>query len=184
MVSFSALLGHTPGNQLVPLRRALLLTSGEPDEAACDALLARDYACSLAPDETDGQIDGYELCCQLMYDEGLDGDSLVGAIIEYLDALWPEDYRRYRYRYAQLARQARISRAENKAQELGPRLDYRAWSTLVCELHAEIRHRRHAGVKTSREQCELSGRLLCQPYEPLPVLNWTVPPKLQAERSG
>ena len=118
-----------------------------------------------------------------MYDKGLDGDHFVGAIIEYLDAFWPEDYRRYRYRYAQHARQARISRTNNRFEDVGPRLEYRPWSILVCELHDEIRRCRCAGVKSSHKRLELSRRLLCHPGEPLPVLDWTAPPKLLAELS-
>lgn len=182
-VNLSALLNCPPGDQVVQLRCTLLLTVGDPAEGAYNSLAAHGYAGVAAPNETDGQIDGYHLCCRLMYEDVLDGDCFVDAVIEYLDAFWPEDYRRYRYRHAQLARQARLSRAEGSFDEPGPRLEYRHWSSLVGELHDEIRRCRHAGSKASRRQRELGRLLLCQPCERPPVLDWTVPPKLQVERS-
>jgi hypothetical protein len=182
-INVSALVGCAAGDQVAQLRRVLLLTGGEMDEAASRSLVGNSHVCALVPDETDGQIDGYQLCCRLMYDKGLDGERFVGATIEYLFALWPEDYRRYRYRYAQHARQARVSRTETRFEDVGLRLEYRLWSALVCELHDEIRRCRRAGVKPSHKQRELSRHLLCHPGEPLPVLDWTAPPKLLAELS-
>lgn len=175
-ISLSSMLGCAMGEQPVQLRSSLLLT-GEENEAASHTQVAYGHACG-PPDETDGQIDGYELCCRLMYDERLDGDGFVGAVIEYLDAFWPEDYRRYRYRYAQLARQARIAQTLSGADGLGLRLEYRHWSALVCQLQDEIRRSRCAGVKSSSKRRELSRQLLCQPSEPPPVLDWTAPPLL------
>lgn len=179
-VNLSALLNCPPGDQVVQLRRTLLLTGGDPNEGAHSSPAAHGVA---APNETDGQIDGYQLCCRLMYADVLDGNCFVDAVIEYLDALWPEDYRRYRYRHAQLARQARLSQAEGRLDEPGPRLEYRHWSSLVRELHDELRCCRHAGSKANRRQRELGRLLLYQPCERPPVLDWTIPPKLQVELS-
>jgi hypothetical protein len=182
-VNLSALLSCPPGDQAVQLRRTLLLTGGDPNAGTYSSLATHGHACVALPNETDGQIDGYQLCCRLMYEDVLDGDCFVDAVIEYLDAFWPEDYRRYRYRYAQLARQACLSQVEGRLDEQGLRLEYRHWSSLVGELHDEIRRCRHAGSKASRRQRELSRLLLCQPRELPPGLDWTVPPKLQVELS-
>jgi hypothetical protein len=178
------LLGRASRGQAARLRRTLLLTTVTTenlDEESPQASHACGDTCDLAPNEIDGQIDGYLLCARLVYDEGLDGEHFVGAIAEYLEVLWPADYRRYRCRYAQRACQTRNSHPESRWEDGGACLGYRLWSVLVCDLHAEIRRCQCAGIEASRSRCELSCRLLCRPGEPPPVLEWTPPPELQAE---
>jgi hypothetical protein len=174
-----SLLGCATGSQAARVRCTLLLTTEDWDEGLSQAPYACGCTCDLAPNEIDGQIDGYQLCARLMYDENLDGDRYLDAVAAYLEALWPADYRYYRSRYAACAREACYSHPDSRLKDVGPRLEYRLWSVFVRELHAEIRRCRRAGVESSRNLCELSRRLLWHPGEPLPVVDWT-PPELLA----
>jgi hypothetical protein len=49
-----------------------------------------------APYRPDDLIDVYKLCSKLAHDESAHDRSSVDGIIEHMDALWPEDHRRYR----------------------------------------------------------------------------------------
>ena len=178
--SLDALPGCATRAQAARVRRTLLLIAENLDEVPFEPLCACGHTCNLVPDEIDGQIDGYQLCARLMYDEGLDGDRYIETVAEYLDALWPADYRRYRCRYAAYVRGACKAHPGNTLGDVEPQLEYRLWSMLVCELHAEVRRCRCAGVESSRSRYELSCRLLCHPGEPPPVLDWKPPPGLLA----
>lgn len=179
LVQLSVMLGCSPGEQAEELRIALLLTAGEAGDGPYYSL--RDHGCPLdaAPHRTDGLIDGYKLCSKLARDEALHDISFVDSLIEYLDALWPEDYRRYRYRYIRHVRASRAELAGQQATDSGPRLDYAAWSSAVRELRDEVDRCRGAGKAVSPRSLDLSRRLLCEPGEPLPTLAWTIVPKLQ-----
>jgi hypothetical protein len=184
--SLDTLLGRATLDRTARVRHSLLFTTSATenlDEDLSEASHACGHVCDPVPNEIDGQIDGYLLCARLMYDDGLDGERFVDAIAEYLEVLWPADYRRYRCRYAQHICQARMSHPESRWEDIGPCLEYRLWSVLVGELHAEVGHCRRAGVKPSRTQWDLRRILLCQPGEPLPVLDWTLPPAVLARSS-
>lgn len=179
LVQLSVMLGCSPGEQADELRITLLLAAGEPGDGPYSSL--RDHGCPLdaAPHRNDGLIDGYKLCSKLARDEALHDISFIDSVIEYLDALWPEDYRRYRYRYIRHIRASRAELAGQQSPDWGPRLDYAAWSSAVQDLHDEVGRCRSAGKAVSPKSLDLSRRLLCEPGEPLPALAWTIVPKLQ-----
>lgn len=179
LVQLSTMLGCSPGEPAEELRLTLLLAAGEPGDGPYYSL--RGHGCPLdaAPHRDDGLIDGYKLCSKLARDEALHDISFVDGVIEYLDALWPEDYRRYRYRYIRHVRASRAELAGQQVPDLGPRLDYATWSAAVQDLHDEVVRCQNAGKAVSPRSLDLSRRLLCEPGEPLPTLAWTIVPKLQ-----
>lgn len=170
-----------PGGKVDAFRRILLLDAGKPSDGPYNSLRAHSCPLDPAPQRHDGLIDGYRLCSKLARDESLHASSFVDSVIEYMDALWPEDYRRYRYRYIRNVRATRTELAGYRSTDLGPRLNYAAWSTAVHELHDEVSRCQITGKAVSPRSLDLTRRLLCEPGEPLPTLAWTIVPKLQEE---
>jgi hypothetical protein len=128
------------------------------------------------PMHRDGLIDAFHLAVVLLRPGDLDGEGFADALLEYLDAFWPEDYRRYRYRYAQAVRAQRTQSPDRFALpstggSLPARLDYYAWSTAVRILQ-------HTPRCSTVRIAALRRLLILTPGDLTPTFAWQPPPKL------
>jgi hypothetical protein len=187
IVQVAELLGCEGGFLEEEARGALLLTASAPSTAPFASLLefsAGTCLDDLAPSFADGLVDGYNLCWQLLYDGGLNGDEYTETLLTYLDAFWPEDYRLYRSRYEHFQRSVpRATATAHRSLQVDRPLPFRAWSDAARELAAEIDRCTAAGMLLSRKRVEVSRVLLCQPGDPAPSLDWTLPLRLEQELS-
>jgi hypothetical protein len=169
-------------------RGALLLSAETPSTAPYASLLdfgaAGPCPADPAPSYEDGLVDAYNLCWQLLYDGGLNRDEYVEDVMGYLDDFWPEDYRLYRARFDYRLRSAPdTGPAAHRNLPADRPLTYRTWASAACELAAEIERCTAMGQLLSRKRVELSVRLLCQPGDPAPGLDWVLSPRLKRELS-
>lgn len=173
------LLGCAPGVLEEEARSALLLGPDESSTEPYQSLLACGGPAGLEPTFQDGLADAFSLCWQLRHDRGLDGIDYCAGVMEYLELFWPADYKLYRCRMAHVRRLGRGEAHACATPEDDWPLEYGPWAELVCELAAEVDLCCARGERLSRRGRELSRRLLCEEYEPLPSRDWSLPESLK-----
>lgn len=109
-----------------------------------------------------GRADACRACLRWIDFDGLTSAALDRRIARALSAAWPCDYRQYRRRWQDLAREHPVECASVCCLQL------RSWYEYVDALHAEMYRTRRTGAPASERQQLLEVLLLHRPGEPTP----------------